>query len=236
MNVQKGRVKKSPAKAIVCGGVAGAIEAAVTYPTEFLKTYMQLYKDWSKKGINPTVKHIYNKWGISGFYRGLSVLVFFSIPKTGTRFGAYELARNNVFKEEHFKNDSIRNFFCGTFAGALEAIIAVTAMETIKTKMIHDKVAGTNKYNGLFHGMSKIAQLEGFSGLYKGLGPTIAKTSSSHAIRFWVYSDTNKFLKGYIDNYSACAMIAGAWAGLVSVYANAPIDVIKTNMQGESAK
>lgn len=38
------------------------------------------------------------KLNILGFYRGMSVLVVLSIPKTASRFGANEYLKNNVFK------------------------------------------------------------------------------------------------------------------------------------------
>jgi solute carrier family 25 citrate transporter 1 len=92
-----------------------------------------------------------------------------SVPKTGSRFGAYEFARNSLFPEDSWGKDSrLRSLFCGLTAGVTEAIVAVTPMETVKTKLIHDKVAGTGKYNGLIGGVSTIVKLEGMGGLYRG--------------------------------------------------------------------
>jgi solute carrier family 25 citrate transporter 1 len=92
-----------------------------------------------------------------------------SVPKTGSRFGAYEFARNSLFPEDSWGKDSrLRSLFCGLTAGVTEAIVAVTPMETVKTKLIHDKVAGTGKYNGLIGGVTTIVKLEGFGGLYRG--------------------------------------------------------------------
>lgn len=228
--------KRNPVKAVISGGITGAIEATITYPTEFTKTYMQLYKEWAQKGLRATINHIYGSHGTMGFYRGLSVLVFFSIPKTGSRFGAYQLARNSVFPEESWGKDSrMRSLLCGLFAGCTEAIVAVTPMETVKVRLIHDRIAGTNKYQGLFNGISVIGRAEGFWGLYKGLGPTILKQGSNQAIRFLVYNDMVKFFKQHI-NETAAMMIAGGMAGAASVYANTPVDVVKTIMQGEKSK
>lgn len=161
--------KKSPIKSVISGGITGAFEAAITYPTEFIKTYMQLYKEYSRKGMIATSKHIYNKSGIIGFYRGLSVLAVFSIPKTGSRFGSYQFCRNSVFTEEKYGKDSkIRSALCGLIAGVIEATVATTPMETLKVRLIHDKIAETGKYNGLLHGIQTISNAEGLSGLYKG--------------------------------------------------------------------
>jgi len=115
--------KPSPIKSVISGGITGAIEAAITYPTEFTKTYMQLYKEQSKAGLRACARHVYDTSGVMGFYRGLQVLVVFSVPKTGSRFGAYQFARNSIFPEEAWGADSrIRSLGCGLFAGVTEAI------------------------------------------------------------------------------------------------------------------
>ena len=85
-------------KNLISGGLTGAIESCCTYPTEFLKTKMQLYKEFSQSGLVNTAKHTIQESGVSGLYRGLSVLVFFSIPKTGIRFYSKGYYEENFFK------------------------------------------------------------------------------------------------------------------------------------------
>lgn len=120
-------------------------------------------------------------------------------------------------------------------AGITEAILVVTPMETIKTKLIHDRIDGANRYRGLFHGISTIVGEKGFSGIYKGLVPTILRQGSNQMIRFLVYEDTNKYLKQHL-NTTLAMFISGGIAGAASVLGNNPIDVIKTNMQGLKAQ
>jgi len=61
------------------------------------------------------------------------------------------------------------------------------------------------------------------------------KQSSNQGVRFLVYTDSAKFLSDYISTKMICDLIAGGFAGAVSVFANNPIDVIKTKMQGVDA-
>ena len=109
-------------KGIIAGGITGGIEICITYPTEYVKTQLQLDEKVGKyKGIvdctKQTVKErgywsfiheincfflllrfcflLYQLWfnffaGIGGLYRGLSVLVYGSIPKSAVRFGSFE--------------------------------------------------------------------------------------------------------------------------------------------------
>jgi len=42
--------KRNPYKAVVAGGIAGAAEACISYPTEYIKTNLQLFEDKAKMG------------------------------------------------------------------------------------------------------------------------------------------------------------------------------------------
>jgi solute carrier family 25 citrate transporter 1 len=77
------------------------------------------------------------KHGILGLYRGLSALIFFTVPKTASRFGSNEFLRNNVFTAP----TRINTFCAGLCAGAVEAALVVTPAETLKVKLIHDKIS-----------------------------------------------------------------------------------------------
>ena len=115
-------------------------------------------------------------------------------------------------------------------AGAAESTFVVTPQETLKTKLVHDKLQETPKYRNLFHGISEIVKEAGVGGLYKGYAATLLKQSSNQGVRFVVYTDTSKFLQNYISYKVVSDLLAGGFAGFCSVMANNPIDVIKTKM------
>ena len=221
-------------KATISGGITGGIEACITYPTEFVKTMQQLYPE-KKTGPITVAKETIKSHGIRGLYRGLSCLLFFSVPKTGVRFGSKSFYDEHVFGN---KKSGYINFVSGAMAGATEAIFVVTPQETLKVKLIHDRVKPEPKYSGFFNGVSTIYRNEGFHGVYKGLLPTILRQSSNQAIRFYVYGRTKTKLDQWIPNspLAVRSALAGAIAGAASVLGNNPIDVVKTQMQGLDAK
>lgn len=63
----------------------------------------------------------------------------------------------------------------GLGAGTAEAIAVVTPAETIKVKLIHDRLGEKPKFKGMFDGIKQIVGASGWSGIYKGLVPTIIK-------------------------------------------------------------
>ena len=79
---------KHPGKAIIAGGVSGAIEICCTYPIEFTKTVAQL--DSGSGGTLGVIKNTMKTSGPLGFYRGLSSMVYFATPKAAIRFSAFE--------------------------------------------------------------------------------------------------------------------------------------------------
>jgi len=73
------------------GGITGGIEICITYPTEYVKTQLQLDEKAGTAakqytGILDCVKKTVQRHGVFGLYRGLSVLVYGSIPKSAVRY------------------------------------------------------------------------------------------------------------------------------------------------------
>jgi solute carrier family 25 citrate transporter 1 len=175
--------------------------------------------------------------GFFGLYRGLSSLLYTSVPKSAVRFGAYEFFKS-LLENDKGKLDKTQTVLAGLGAGVTEAIFVVCPAETIKVKFIHDQNSAQPKYRGFFHGTREIVKAEGFGGIYKGLVPTILKQGSNQAIRFFTFGEINKFLlrdNPERDLTVVESMVSGGLAGAASVFGNTPIDVIKTKMQGLEA-
>lgn len=72
------------------GGITGGIEICITFPTEYVKTQLQLDDKSGKAkqytGIADCVKKTVKGHGVFGLYRGLSVLLYGSIPKSAVRY------------------------------------------------------------------------------------------------------------------------------------------------------
>jgi solute carrier family 25 citrate transporter 1 len=92
----------------------------------------------------------------------------------------------------------------------------------------------------LIHGTTTIIKEEGISGVYRGLGPVMARQGANSAVRFSSYS----YFKDIFQRYhgpsqplpSTYTFAAGALAGIVTVYTTMPLDVVKTRMQGLDAR
>ncbi|CAH0402836.1 unnamed protein product [Chilo suppressalis] len=227
-------------KGVVAGGITGGIEICITFPTEYVKTQLQLdEKGGTKKytGIVDCVKKTVQGHGFFGLYRGLSVLLYGSIPKSAVRFGVFEQAKQYMLKEDGTLSNTGK-LTCGLAAGVAEAIFAVTPMETVKVKFINDMRMEKPRFKGFFHGVRMIVREEGFGGVYKGVTATIMKQGSNQAIRFFVMESLRDWYKGGDRDKPVPKYIVGLFggiAGAASVFGNTPIDVVKTRMQGLEA-
>jgi len=229
-------------QSISAGAIAGCIESIAMYPTEFVKTQLQLQSKKTPKFTGPinVVTVSIKEHGFFALYRGLSSLIVGSVPKAAVRFSSFEII-SQPLKDAKGKLSATSSFLSGLAAGASEALLVVTPMETIKTRFIHDLNAPPEqrKYKGLIHGVSTITKEEGISGIYKGLLPTILKQSTNQATRFLVFGELKKWFQGPDSTKPfpvLQSILSGGIAGGVSVFVNNPLDVIKTKMQGLESK
>ena len=88
-------------KGVIAGGITGGIEICITYPTEYVKTQLQLDEKVGKyKGIWDCTKQTVKANGVGGLYRGLPVLLYGSIPKSAVRFGGFEQFKKLMVDEK----------------------------------------------------------------------------------------------------------------------------------------
>uniref|UniRef100_A0A8C6Q312 Solute carrier family 25 member 1a n=1 Tax=Nothobranchius furzeri TaxID=105023 RepID=A0A8C6Q312_NOTFU len=231
-----GRKITHPGKAILAGGIAGAIEICITFPTEYVKTQLQLDERHNPpryRGIGDCVRLTVQDHGLRGLYRGLSSLLYGSIPKSAVRFGTFEIL-SNPMRDHTGRLNNTRSLVCGLGAGVAEAVLIVCPMETLKVKLIHDQCSLRPRYRGFFHGVSEIVREQGLRGTYQGLTPTVLKQGSNQAIRFYVMTSLRNWYKGddpRREMHPIVTAMFGATAGAASVFGNTPLDVVKTRMQ-----
>ncbi|KAJ3304936.1 hypothetical protein HDV03_002166 [Kappamyces sp. JEL0829] len=183
-----------PLVSLGAGMIAGAIEGVVTYPTEFVKTQLQIPNN-TFQGPLDCIKRTVAERGILGLYKGLSPLVIGNASKAGVRFLTFDQCRD-FFLNTMGMPKSSGLVVAGLAAGMVEGLLVVTpsgrstaihALETIKTKMIHDQNKPNPRFKGLFHGVKTIVHEEGVRGIYRGVGAVIARQGANSAVRMSSY-------------------------------------------------
>jgi len=108
----------------------------------------------------------------------------------------------------------------------------------LKVKFINDYQSANPRYKGFVHGVGQIIKEEGIRGPYQGLTATIMKEGTNQAMRFGAYETLKEWYRDGDPNKNVPKPMVGIFGligGAVSVFANTPIDVVKTRMQGLDA-
>mmetsp|Transcript_115576 Transcript_115576/g.367454 ORF Transcript_115576/g.367454 Transcript_115576/m.367454 type:complete len:294 (+) Transcript_115576:91-972(+) len=232
--------KEHPAKSVVKGFLTGGTMVVASYPLEFCKTQLQLQSKTAPEysGMPDVMKKTFSKHGISGLYKGASVRIFGAGAQQMCRWGAYTNF-SAFFRDEKGKISVIGNTLSGLGAGCVEAIFAVTPVETVKTRVNDDMRRGTGNYKGSGDAIVKILKSEGPLGLYRGAAPTIAKQACNQAVRMPLQLQCFTLISMGDESKKSSPIyngVAGAMAGVGSVFLTQPQDCVKSKMQGEQAK
>ncbi|KAI9037764.1 uncharacterized protein KD926_000027 [Aspergillus affinis] len=219
---------------LVAGGVAGGVEAAVTYPFEYSKTRVQLLQQGTAVApSNPLrlILQVARQDGIGALYIGCSTLIIGTTAKAAVRFLSYDTIRNSL-ADDRGTLSAGRGILAGMVAGAVESVLAVTPTERVKTALIDD-AKGARRFRSSRHAVAVLIQDHGPRELYRGLVSTTIKQSATSAVRMGSYNILKEVTKSQgivpsvFTNFSM-----GALAGVVTVYATQPFDTIKTRAQG----
>lgn len=228
-------------KTVVKGFLTGGTQASLTYPTEYIKTQLQLQSKVNPEynGIMDCAKKTVQEHGVKGLYRGAGVRIIGAGFQQMFRWGAYTNLVNVARDEKTGKVSPMMNVFCGLGAGICEAVCAVTPVETIKTRVTDDQRRGTGKYSGSADAIVKILKSDGPMGLYRGAFPTILKQGTNQAVRMPLQVQIFALISFGDETKKQSPLYnggAGFLAGCGSVLLTQPQDCVKSRMQGETAK
>lgn len=226
--------KTPPIVSFLSGGVAGAVEAAATYPFEFAKTRVQLRNETgTATPRNPflVVGQVFRNEGLSALYKGCSSLIVGSIGKDGVRFLSFDLIKNAFKDSETGTLTPARNLLAGMSAGVVASICAVTPTERVKTALIDD-ARTAKRFHSAPHAVRTIYHEHGFLGLYRGFVGNTLKQASATSFRMGTYNILKDFEQSRdILQSTATNFVNGAVAGIVTTYTTQPFDTIKTRSQ-----
>jgi solute carrier family 25 citrate transporter 1 len=210
----------------MAGFFSAALEISIVWPSEYAKVQMQLNRGNAGFRIMP---HLLEQG--FGIYRGLTPLLIGAPIQGFLRFGSLDFFNNLLRDPETGKVGRASGLLAGMCAGVLESFIVVTPMETVKTRLI-------DSGKGLLDGIRYVVAKDGVRGLYKGLLPTMAKSSSNQVLRFGIFNEYKRWVIGnrpITELHSGEALAGGMIAGCLGACCNTPFDTVKTRMQGLEA-
>ena len=211
------------------GAISGLSSTVFNVPFQVIRTCMMI--ETPKNGVQPTmtktIKKIYSKEGIKGFYRGF-IPSLIRLP-LGNAFYFGTLEHTKKLLNKRFKTNDIITNFISSAAGITVQSIVTNPIYLISTRF---EAVGMNKYKNVFDAVKKILEEEGIKGFTKGLKPLLIKEIPSHSLFYVLYELNNKWIKkcGIIPKNLGFSLSSMITSIIVSILDN-PFDLIRTRTQ-----
>lgn len=261
--------KVSALQDLIAGGIAGSASVIVGHPFDTYKVRLQT----STSKSTPTNAAAFG--GISSLFRGMApplstaavvnALIFSAYGESSRLWDIYFDGTNNSSKkknntvEQTANNENAMNnwrkaFVCGSFAGAVQALV-ICPSEHIKCRLQIQHGIGCRDhiFKGPFDAMDKILNSHGITGLYRGFICTAWREIPAFGLYFATYdyvrdtvtnllssTNTSTMQEEYdclssIEKNSTCdwaaSALAGGCSGALTWAAIYPFDVVKTRIQ-----
>ncbi len=203
----------------IAGSVGGLLQCIALVPSEVVKCTMQTtnlhgtdvstVQGSAFHQTTITVRKIFQKEGIRGFYKGFGPTALRDIPSIGFYFFTYTRSRDWMGKLEqgdtplepgqtHHEPSSMATMIAGGLAGTISWVV-VYPMDVIKTvtQVSKGPVLGNPKaysdMNSLEVGRTLLRH-HGVQIFFRGLGPTVLRAFPVNATTFFFYEKFKKLL------------------------------------------
>ena len=222
---------------LLSGAIAGAVTKTCVAPLERIKILFQiqgmtsLVVDKNNRkytGLFQAARLVVREEGFLAFYKGNGANVLRVIPVYALKFSC-----NDTFKElvanpgQSQKDLSVsQRMAAGTLAGLCQQLITYP-LELIRTRLTLGPGMGI-KYTGIVHCFRHTVKAEGFTSLYKGLGPTILSGAPYVGLQMTFYDIYKHAISG---DDTASRLASGALAGITAQTITYPGDTIRRQMQ-----
>lgn len=211
-------------------GAAVCVATAMTHPLDVVKVRLQLEhvgQRASSSGMSQKLIHMVHNEGPQSLYKGIVPSLLRSALYGGLRLGLYEPCKGAF--------DWIldcTNIFTKIAAGALSGAIATATTNPMEVMKVRMQVSRQPSDGSLVRELRNMLAVEGLAGLWRGVGPSMARASALTASQLATYDESKQMIKHWM------ALEEGFWlqisaslaAGVVGTTVTAPIDTVKTRM------
>eukprot|EP00891_Asterochloris_glomerata_P006680 jgi/Astpho2/6680/Aster-05032 len=216
---------------------------ATTLPLDTAKVRLQLQAKGQGvpkyKGLIGTVRTVAKEEGASALWKGLEPGLHRQCLFGGLRIGLYEPVKK-VYMGDRPPTDAplYLKVAAGLTTGAV-AIAIASPTDLVKVRMQSEgkrSPGQPKKYPNAFSAYGIIAREEGLKGLWRGIGPNVARNAIVNAAELASYDQIKESLiaTGLFEDTLPCHLASGSGAGFFAVCIGSPVDVVKSRMMGDS--
>lgn len=202
LNSQKHRAhgtRMSDGQAYLAGGAAGVANSIISGPTEHIRTRLQLQPHGAGRlytGPRDCIRQVVRQGGLSGMYKAYPVAIAREWQAFGCYFATFEASirtLGQVTGKQRNEMSALEIIPCGALAG-IGFWIGSFPIDVIKTRMQNDGFGANAKYRNVRAAVVDVWQKGGFFGFWRGLSPTMVRTSLSSGGCFLVVEQVRKII------------------------------------------
>jgi solute carrier family 25 uncoupling protein 8/9 len=176
--------------------------------------------------------------GVSALYKGLEPGLHRQVINGGLRIGLYDPVKKIIVGKDHVGDVPLWGKIGAGLATGAIAITVASPTDLVKVRMQGEgklPPGVPKRYSSALAAYGIIAREEGIAGLWKGLGPNVARNAIINAAELASYDQIKQSLlaSGYFKDNVVTHLLAGLGAGFFAVSIGSPVDVVKSRVMGE---
>lgn len=229
------------------GAFAGFATVTAMYPLDIVRTRFQVNDGRvtnfpTYKSTAHAIFTIIRLEGLKGLYAGYFPAVLGSTVSWGLYFFFYGRAKQRYSKNEEEKLSPGLHLASAAEAGALVSL-CTNPIWLIKTRLqLQSPFHQSRPYSGIYDALRTILREEGWTALYKGLGPGLLMQVSHGALQFTAYEELRRIMIDYKErkrksesahnllNSFDYAVLGGS-SKIAAILITYPFQVIRTRSQ-----
>lgn len=183
--------KISKVSTYLAGGFGGVVAQLTVYPIDTLKFRLQCSNLDHPLNAVSTAKEMLRDGGVRIFYRGIGVGLAGMFPYAALDLGTFSSVKKLLVKKFGNVEDQLLPTYMTLSLGAFSGSFAATIVYPVNLLRTRLQSQGTYAhpftYDGFYDVFKQTIAREGYSGLWKGLVPNLAKVAPAVSISYFVY-------------------------------------------------
>ncbi|XP_030525415.1 mitochondrial carrier protein CoAc1-like [Rhodamnia argentea] len=230
---------------LIAGGAAGAFAKTAVAPLERIKILLQIRTEGFRSiGVYESFKKILRHEGVQGLYKGNGASVIRVVPYAALQYMTYEQYRGWILDNcPSLGTGPFIDLLAGSASGGT-AVLCTYPLDLARTKLAYqvmDSYSSENPHSHprhprLRHIFRNVYREGGVRAFYRGIGPTLVGILPYAGLKYYIYEELKLKIPEDRQDSIVMRLSCGALAGLVGQTFTYPLDVVRRQMQAETAE
>jgi len=223
------------------GAISGLGTGVVLQPLEVIKVCLIVTPAQQVAAVTTTnatrsfsplatsIKLIYEKGGVRGFWKGLSPALFEMVSGSAVYFKVLHQMNKDL---KYLDLERSKSDFLSSSIARVASTFVSNPFAVIRTRV---QIPGFTEYSSVLDGVRKIYAIEGMRGFFKGTVACMIKDVPFAGLYYAFMNKTKEYLKPLHLSGPSSTMVSGMISGMIATGITHPMEVIRTIIQVDSS-